>query len=156
MLTAVNEEETVVESLEKHAEDYIVKPFSPNELVARVRRVLRRIGDFSYTLEPLTRVDDHLVIDFPGRQAIVDGKPVSLTPTETKLLYILMRNAGQTVTTDFILRRLWPLEPAYEDRLHVHLHRLRRKIEDESHSGYIVSERGMGYTFRPAYNASAN
>ena len=51
-------------------------------------------------------------------------KPVSLTPTETKLLYILMRSAGHTVNTDFILRRLWPLEPAFEDRLHVHMHRL--------------------------------
>ena len=71
-----------------------------------------------------------------------------MTPTETKLLYILMRNAGRTVTTDFILRRLWPLEAAYEDRLHVHMHRLRRKIENKkSKHRYIVSERGTGYVF---------
>lgn len=151
MLTAVNEEATVVAGLEEYAEDYIVKPFNSGELIARVRRVLRRIGDFAYTLQPLTRVDERLEIDFPGRQAIIDGKPVSLTPTETKLLYILMRNAGQTVSTDFILRRLWPLEPAYEDRLHVHMHRLRRKIEDKKDTTrprYIVSERGMGYIFQ--------
>lgn len=150
MLTAVGEESTVVEGLEKHAEDYIIKPFVPGELVARVNRVLRRIGDFAYTLEPTTRVDDRLSVDFPGRQAIVEGKEVSLTPTETKLLYILMRNAGRTVTTDFILRRLWPLEPAFEDRLHVHMHRLRRKIEDKkdkTRPRYINSERGLGYTF---------
>ncbi len=148
MLTAVNEETTIIEGLDEHAEDYIIKPFSPAELVARVKRVLRRMGDFAYTLEPLTRVDDHLTINFPERKAIVDKKTVSLTPTETKLLYILMRNAGQTVTTEFIIRRIWPLEPAYEDRLHVHMHRLRRKIEDKSRPRYIVSERGAGYVFR--------
>ncbi len=150
MLTAVNEENTVIEGLEEHAEDYIVKPFNPGELVARINRVLQRMGEFAYELEPLTRIDERLEIDFPGRQAIVEGKPVPLTPTETRLLYILMRAAGNTVNTDFILRRLWPLEPAFEDRLHVHMHRLRRKIEnkDKSYPRYIMSERGMGYTFR--------
>lgn len=148
MLTAVNEENTIIEGLDEHAEDYIIKPFSPAELVARVRRVLRRMGDFAYTMEPLTRVDEHLTINFPERKAFVDDKPVALTPTETKLLYILMRNAGKTVSTDFIIRRIWPLEPAYEDRLHVHMHRLRRKIEDKSRPRYIVSERGAGYVFQ--------
>jgi DNA-binding response OmpR family regulator len=151
MLTAVGDEETVIEGLEKHAEDYIVKPFSPEVLVARVKRVLRRMGDFAYTLESRTVVDDRLEIDFPNRHALIDGEEVRLTPTETKLLYILMRNAGRTVTTDFIIRRLWPLEPAYEDRLHVHMHRLRSKIEDkknQSRPRYIHSERGTGYIFR--------
>jgi DNA-binding response OmpR family regulator len=151
MLTAVSDEDTVIEGLEKHAEDYIVKPFSPEVLVARVKRVLRRIGDFAYTLESRTTVDDRLEIDFPNRQAFINGEEVRLTPTETKLLYILMRNAGRTVTTDFIIRRLWPLEPAYEDRLHVHMHRLRGKIEDKKNKSrprYITSERGTGYIFR--------
>lgn len=151
MLTAVNEESTVVEGLEEHAEDYIIKPFNPGELTARVRRVLQRMGDFAYELRSLTRVDERLEIDFPGRQALINDKAISLTPTETKLLYILMRSAGHTVNTDFILRRLWPLEPAYEDRLHVHMHRLRRKIEDKkdkTRPRYITSERGVGYTFR--------
>jgi DNA-binding response OmpR family regulator len=151
MLTAVSDEDTVIEGLEKHAEDYIVKPFSPEVLVARVKRVLRRIGDFAYTLESRTTVDDRLEIDFPNRQAFINGEEVRLTPTETKLLYILMRNAGRTATTDFIIRRLWPLEPAYEDRLHVHMHRLRGKIEDKKNKSrprYITSERGTGYIFR--------
>ena len=151
LLTAVSDEETVVEGLEKHAEDYIVKPFSPDVLVARVKRVLRRMGDFAYTLESRTTVDERLEVDFPNRLAFIDGQETRLTPTETKLLYILMRNAGRTVTTDFIIRRLWPLEPAYEDRLHVHMHRLRSKIEDKqdkSRPRYITSERGTGYTFR--------
>jgi DNA-binding response OmpR family regulator len=154
MLTAVSEEATIIEGLEQHAEDYIVKPFNPGELVARVQRVLRRMGDFAYALKPLMQVDSRLMVDFPGRQAIVEGETVSLTPTETKLLYILMRSAGQTVTTDFILRRLWPLEPAYEDRLHVHMHRLRRKIEDKTLPPYIVSERGTGYIFQSGQEAA--
>lgn len=151
MLTAVDDENTVLEGLEKHAEDYIVKPFSPGELVARVRRLLRRMGTVEYPLASLTYVDERLQIDFPQRRAVVEGQPISLTPTETKLLYILMRNAGQTVTTEYILRRLWPSEAAFEDRLHVHLHRLRRKIEaenDEVRERYIVSERGTGYIFQ--------
>lgn len=158
MLTAVNHEGTVVEGLEEHAEDYIVKPFSPGELVARTKRVLRRIGEFAYDLEPQTRIDERLLIDFPNRTAIVDGKAEALTPTETKLLYILMRKAGRTVPTDYILRRLWPMEPVFEDRLHVHLHRLRRKIEDrkdKTRPRYILSERGAGYSFRDLSKGSS-
>lgn len=148
MLTAINEEDTIIEAIDQYAEDYMTKPFNSGELVARVRRVLRRVGDFAYTLDPLTRVDDHLEIDFPGQKAVVAGKTISLTPTETKLLYILMRNAGRTVTTDFIIRRLWPMETAFEDRLRVYVHRLRRKIEEKPNKPrYIVSRRGTGYTF---------
>jgi DNA-binding response OmpR family regulator len=148
MLTAVDEEETVIRGIEHFAEDYVTKPFSPRELVARVQRVLRRIGDFAYTLDVVTHVDDRLAVDFAHQQAIVDGEPVSLTPTETKLLFILMRNAGRTVTTDFLLRRLWPLEDVFEDVLRVHVHRLRHKIEPApSQPRYLVTERGLGYRF---------
>ena len=149
MLTAVNNEETVIEGLEQHAEDYIVKPFNPSELVARVRRVLRRMGDYSYTLDSTTRVDDRLTVNFPLRQASIGDEEVSLTPTESKLLYILIRNAGRIVTTEFLLNRIWPLQDAQEDRLHVHVHRLRRKIEiDHNNPTYIIAERGMGYSFK--------
>jgi DNA-binding response OmpR family regulator len=149
MLTAVTTEETVIKGLEQFAEDYIVKPFNPGELVARIKRVLRRMDDYSYTLESTTRVDDRLKINFPNREVIIAGEPVSLTPTEAKLLYILVRNAGRIVTTDFILNRIWPLQDAQEDRLHVHVHRLRRKIEiDASNPTYITAERGIGYRFR--------
>jgi len=150
MLTAVGDEGTVLEGLEEHAEDYIVKPFSSGELAARVGRILQRMGRWEFPSTPKTFVDDVLEIDFPERKAIVNGSSVSLTPTETKLLYILMRNAGNIVQTDYILRRLWPGEPAFEDRLHVHLHRLRRKLENdqpEPPHEYIASERGKGYFF---------
>jgi len=148
MLTAVGEEDKVVEGINLYAEDYVIKPFRPQELVARINRVLRRIGDFAYTLDPVVRVDDHLSVDFPNRKATVADQEISLTPTETKILFILMRNAGKTVTTDFLLKRIWPLDDAFEDRLHVHVHRLRRKLEvDHSKPYYVVSKRGTGYIF---------
>jgi DNA-binding response OmpR family regulator len=150
LLTGVDEEDIIVRGIEQFAEDYVLKPFSPRELLARTQRVLRRIGDFAYTLEPIAKVDDRLAVDFSHQQAIVDGASVSLTPTETKLLYILMRNAGRTVTTDFLLRRLWPLEEVFEDTLRVHIHRLRKKIQDPApRRQYITTERGVGYRFVP-------
>lgn len=150
-LTAIDEEETVIEGIERFAEDYIIKPFSPRELVARIRRVLRRIGDFGYTLQRLTKVDERLSVDFVQQQAVIDNEKVPLTPRETKLLYILMRNAGRTITTDFLLRRLWALDDVSEPTLRVHVHRLRHKIEaDPNTPHYIITERGMGYTF-PLY-----
>jgi len=148
MLTAVNTEETIIEGLEQHADDYIVKPFNPTELVARVRRVLGRMGNFNYTLEATTRVDERLMINFPSREVIVNSETTSLTPTETKLLYILVRNAGRIVTTEFLLNRIWPMQDAHEDRLHVHVHRLRRKVEvNHNEPTYIIAERGTGYRF---------
>ena len=148
MLTAVDEEETIIRGIEQFAEDYITKPFSPRELLARTQRVLRRIGDFAYALEPITTVDDRLAVSFSRQQAIVDDEPIALTPTETKLLYILMRNAGRTVTTDFLLYRLWPLEEVFEDTLRVHIHRLRKKIQGSVREPqYITTERGVGYRF---------
>ena len=147
-LSAVDEEDTIIQGINRFAEDYVVKPFSPRELLARVQRVLRRIGDYAYTLELLTRVDVRLTVDFPHQRALVFGQPVAMTPTETKLLYLLIRNAGRTVTTDFLLRRLWPLEEVFEDTLRVHIHRLRQKIEPvPAQPCYILTERGLGYSF---------
>lgn len=152
MLTAVDDEDMVIQGIERFAEDYVIKPFSPRELLARVQRVLRRIGDFAYTLKPVTQVDDRLGVDFAHQQATVDGQSIDLTPTETKILYILMRNAGRTVTTDFLLRRLWPLEEVFEDTLRVHVHRLRQKIEaNPRRPRYITTERGLGYRFEPKH-----
>jgi DNA-binding response OmpR family regulator len=147
-LTAVDEEETIIRGIEYFAEDYVTKPFSPRELLARVQRVLRRIGDFSYALAPAIPVDERLVINFAAQQAIVEGVPIDLTPTETKILYILMQNAGRVVSTDFFLRRLWPLDQVFEETLRVHIHRLRQKIEPEpGKPRHVVTERGEGYRF---------
>ena len=148
MLTAIDEDKTIIKAIDRFAEDYVTKPFNPSELVARVRRVLRRIGDFAYSLKPQIEVDEYLKVNFSEKHAVVGQEVVSLTPTETKLLYILMRNAGRTVTTDFIVRRLWPFENVQGDRLRVYIHRLRNKIERQPRNpDYILSQRGVGYTF---------
>lgn len=148
ILTATETEDVVVEGIEQYAEDYVTKPFSPRELLARTQRVLRRIGDFKYTLAAETRVDKRLAIDFANQRAQVDGEWTELTPTECKLLYLLMRNAGHTVTTDFILRRLWPQQEVFEDALRVHIRHLRQKIEqDASAPNYVLTDRGVGYRF---------
>jgi DNA-binding response OmpR family regulator len=148
MLTSVHEEETVVQAIEGFAEDYIRKPFHVREVVARIERVFRRIGDFGYALQPVIRVDDHLGVDFAHQRTRVDGREILLTATETKLLYVLMRNAGRVVATDFLLRRLWPGDEVFEDTLRVHVHRLRSKIEPTpSRPRYVLTERGAGYRF---------
>lgn len=150
MLTGVDESETVVQALQQYAEDYVLKPFNPDELVARVRRVLARVGRFPYRMVVPIVVDDCLSINFPGREVILEERTTSLTPTEARLLYILMRTPGKTVTSDFLLRRMWPMEHAYEDRLHVYIHRLRGKLRPaQREHQYVVSERGVGYRFQP-------
>ena len=146
MLTSVDEEETVVGAIEAFAEDYIRKPFHVREMVARVERVFRRIGNFGYALQPVIQVDDRLAVDFAHQRARVSEKEIPLTATETKLLYVLMRNAGRVVATDFLLRRLWPGDEVFEDTLRVHVHRLRSKIERDPEAPEVVlTVRGVGY-----------
>jgi DNA-binding response OmpR family regulator len=148
ILTAVDTKDTLVDLLERYAEDYIVKPFDPRELAVRVTRLLRRIGDFSYAASPIFEVDDRLAIDLSSQRAIVEGKPVSLTATESKLLYLLVRGGSRPVRTAYLLDRLWPGESVFEETLRVHIHRLRHKIETaDGARRYIVTERGYGYAF---------
>jgi DNA-binding response OmpR family regulator len=150
MLTAVDETEMVIQAIEQYAEDYITKPVSAGELVARVRRILRSVGTFAYPLTTRTAVDDYLSIDFANCRAHMTDQEITLTPTETKLLYILMRSSGRLLSTEFILKRLWPLESVFEDRLRVYVHRVRSKIEkDPTNPRYIVSKRRRGYIFLP-------
>jgi len=157
ILTAVGTKETLVDLLERYAEDYIVKPFDPRELAARVIRLLRRIGDFSYAADPIYEVDQHLSIDLPSQRAIVDGRSVNLTATEAKLLYLLVRGGARPVRTAYLLDRLWPGESVFEETLRVHIHRLRQKIEPaDGQRHYIVTERGYGYAFvQPGKSAPA-
>jgi len=147
----VADEPTVVNALDTVAEDYVLKPFRPAELVARARRVLRRIGNFSFTLAAETPVDDRLAVDFVRQVAKVEGNSVPLTPTETKILHILMRSSPRTVDTGYLLRRVWPMEEVFEDTLRVHVHRVRQKIEpDPAKPRYVLTHRGQGYSFKSA------
>ena len=151
LLTAVDDEPTVVKALDTVAEDYVLKPFRPAELMARARRVLRRIGSFAFTLAPETPVDGRLAVDFVKQVARIEGQPVPLTPTETKILHILMRSSPRTVDTGYLLRRVWPMEEVFEDTLRVHVHRVRQKIEpDPGRPRYVLTHRGLGYSFKVA------
>ncbi|GJM41667.1 MAG: DNA-binding response regulator [Ardenticatenaceae bacterium] len=152
MLTAVEESSTIVEAIDRFAEDYMTKPVRTGELLARVRRVLRSMGNFGYPLTQFVEVDENLQVNFAAFTAVVQGESVNLTPTEAKLLYILMRQKGKIVSTEFMLRRLWPSEDDFadEDRLRVYVHRLRSKIErKKSGVRYIYSKRRKGYVFLP-------
>jgi DNA-binding response OmpR family regulator len=149
-LTVVDDEETVVAAIDQHAEDWLTKPFRPRELVARARRVLKRVGGRSGTPTPLVAIDRRLSIAYSRQLAVVEGRELSLTPTETKILHILVRASPRIVATEHLLRRVWPDEETYEDTLRVHVHRLRQKIEiDPSRPAYVVTHRGLGYSFVP-------
>lgn len=131
-----------------YIQEYVVKPLDEEKLVEEVSRVIRRTGAFMYPLAPVMDIDDRLQIDLVRRMAIVDGKSVILTPLEAKFLYILMKNAGTTMDTSYLLRRIWPRDKASDDRLHAHVYRLRKKIEvNPKEPTYIVSEWARGYSF---------
>jgi DNA-binding response OmpR family regulator len=158
LVTAVNESSTTIKAIELYAEDYIVKPFNLDELVVRVQRLLRRIGDFSYVAGPTIALDNHLAVDFVRQQLLVGEQIIELTPIATKILHILWRNRGRVVTNEFLLGRIWPGQEVYEETLRVHVHRLRHKLEDATGQKYIVTERGQGYRLdaTPASGRSAS
>jgi two-component system KDP operon response regulator KdpE len=149
MLTAKGEEDDRVRGLELGADDYITKPFSPRELVSRVRAVLRRVDASSGGIHGLIEVDDRLKIDFDRREVWVDGQLAKLRPTEYRLLYHLVQNAGWVVTHDQLLAKVWGYE--YRDEPHyvrLYINYLRQKLEeDPANPKYILTERGVGYRF---------
>ena len=149
MLTAKGEEGDKVKGLELGADDYVTKPFSPRELTSRIRAVLRR-GDFSRDQESgKIVIDDRLTIDFDRHEVWVEGELVQLRPTEYRLLYHLVQNAGWVLTHDQILNKVWGYE--YENEPHyvrLYINYLRKKLElDPADPQYILTERGVGYRF---------
>jgi len=149
MLTAKEEEDDKVKGLELGADDYVTKPFSPRELVSRVRAVLRRGSSFEEGDEGVIEVDDRLKIDFGRREVWVEDELVKLRPTEYRLLYHLVQNTGWVLTHDQILTKVWGYE--YRDEPHyvrLYINYLRKKIEeDPANPQYILTERGVGYRF---------
>lgn len=147
-VTSTGDTETIVQGLKKYAEDFIVKPFELRELEARIHVVLARMPSFDYASEPVVRIDEFLSIDFAHNRLFLSGKTVGLTPTESILLHVLIRNAGRVVENRMLISRVWTTEDVGEDTLRVHMHRLRRKLEaDSHHPHYIRTERGIGYMF---------
>ena len=149
MLTAKSEEDDRVRGLELGADDYVTKPFSPRELVSRVKAVLRRTDTSRGQSTGVIDVDERLKIDFDRREVWVEGKLVKLRPTEYRLLYHLVQNAGWVISHDQILAKVWGYE--YRDEPHyvrLYVNYLRQKLEeDPSNPKYILTERGVGYRF---------
>ncbi len=143
ILSVVGEEREKVAALDAGADDYVTKPFSMDEVLARLRAVLRRAGP---SVEPVIEIGE-LTIDLEKRSVRLAGRPVSLTPTEFELLRVLAQNEGKLLTHPAILREVWG--PAYGQEshyLHVYVSQLRRKIEpDPARPRYLLTEPGAGY-----------
>jgi DNA-binding response OmpR family regulator len=150
LLTARGQDQDKVRGLDLGADDYLTKPFSIDELLARVRAVLRR-AQFSSSERfggprSLITIGD-LTIDDTQRRVTRGGREIALTPTEYRLLAYLAQNAGRVVTQDLLLERIWGSEYIGESHmLQVNINRLRRKLEDDpSHPRYIRTRVGIGY-----------
>ncbi len=148
MLTVQADEPDRIRGLDLGADDYLAKPFSPAELVSRAQAVLRR------TTRPtaagqLVTVDEDLTIDFATHEVLAGGRRLKLRPTEWRLLYHLVQNAGWLLTHDIILSKVWGPEYLGQDNyVRLYVTYLRQKIEpDPSHPKYILTDRGVGYRF---------
>jgi two-component system KDP operon response regulator KdpE len=148
VLSAVGEEAEKIRALDAGADDYVTKPFGPDELVARLKRALRRAAAAPAGEEPVLRADG-LELDVAAHRVTVSDHEVHLTPTEFELLYVLMQGRGRLLTHRTLLGEVWG--PGYEDDtqiLRVHLANLRRKIEPQpGRPRYIITDPGVGYRF---------
>jgi two-component system KDP operon response regulator KdpE len=138
-----------VRGLELGADDYVTKPFSPRELSSRIKAVLRRTEMPLPVEKTALKIDDDLSVDFNRREVIARGERAKLRPTEYRLLYHLVNNAGWLMTHETLLSKVWGY--AYRDDtqlLRLYITYLRQKIEpDPSNPKYIFTERGIGYRF---------
>jgi two-component system, OmpR family, KDP operon response regulator KdpE len=151
MLTVQATENDKVRGLELGADDYVAKPFDHRELVSRVKAVLRRAALPSSVSksEGLVRIDDNLQIDFDKREVISNDKRQKLRPTEYKLLYHMVSNAGKLLSHEQLLTKVWGREYRDDEQLlRLYITYLRQKIEpNPSQPRYILNERGLGYRF---------
>jgi DNA-binding response OmpR family regulator len=146
MVTARGDDKEKVEGLDIGADDYVTKPFSASELAARVRAVLRRVGNRESHQEAVFRYKD-MVIDFTSRRVLVNNKELKLTATEYKMLSYICLNAGRVVTPDQLLDKVWGEEyVGAAHLLQVNIARLRKKLGDDAKQPeYILTRSGIGY-----------
>ncbi|MCC6176351.1 MAG: response regulator transcription factor [Chloroflexi bacterium] len=149
MLTARDSTMDKVKGLELGADDYVTKPFDHLELLARVKAVLRRLDMPTPRSRAPSFKSGDLEVDFAAQEARLHGQRLDLTPTEYKLLYHLVRNAGRTLPHGTLLAKVWGREYMDEvDYLRVYIRRLRDKLgDDPERPRYIRTERGLGYRF---------
>jgi two-component system, OmpR family, KDP operon response regulator KdpE len=151
MLTALAESANKVKGLDMGADDYVTKPFSADELLARVRAALRRIElSDGPKPQPAFQAGD-LMVDFTQQQVFVCGREVNLTPTEYRLLCELVRQAGRVLVPEYLVEKVWGVGHEQDNHLLWQVvHRLRRKIErDPQNPQYIQTKPGIGYIFVP-------
>ena len=148
MLTAKDEEGDKIKGFGIGVDDYVTKPFSFAELTARIGAVLARTGHGEIKTERIT--SGALIIDADSHRVLKNGEPVSLTPTEFRLLVTLAQNSGRVLSHEQLLERVWGYDTSEdEDYVKRYIWYLRRKIEDDpSHPQHIVTERGFGYSFQ--------
>jgi two-component system response regulator MtrA len=147
MLTAKSDTVDIVLGLESGADDYVVKPFKPKELVARIRARVRRTET-----EPAEQLSiGDVTIDVPAHQVVRDGEQIALTPLEFDLLVALARKPRQVFTREVLLEQVWGYRHAADTRLvNVHVQRLRSKVErDPEHPEVVLTVRGVGYKAGP-------
>jgi two-component system KDP operon response regulator KdpE len=149
MLTVRSDEEDKIKGLDLGADDYITKPFSPRELSSRIRAVLRRFEQTNRLDRQLVTIDDRLQVDLQRRDVIVNGERIGLRPTEYRLLYHLIQNAGWVIPHETLLTKVWGPEYVNDNHLlRLYITYLRKKIEPEPDKPrYIFTERGLGYRF---------
>ena len=151
MLTARREEMDRIAGLEMGADDYVVKPFSPQELVSRVRAVLRRTRGIVEDPQEKSLVIGDLELDPQTRLVTLAGQEIGLTVKEFELLWFLMRYPRQVFTRDQLLENIWGLSDYIDPgTVTVHIRRLREKVEkDSSHPEHLLTVWGVGYKFEP-------
>ncbi|GCE27032.1 DNA-binding response regulator [Dictyobacter alpinus] len=170
MLTARGDEDDRIAGLEIGADDYLVKPFSPRELVSRVRAILRRVGaqdvaDVKSTREPLAaKRESESALSFPGltvdllaRRVMVQGQEVALTPTEFDLLALLARSPDRVFTREVLMNKIWGYDYLGDGHtIDVHISSLRKKIEVDPQQRYIKTVWRVGYRFEAKARAVAS
>jgi DNA-binding response OmpR family regulator len=153
ILTGLGEKEHIIRGLEEGADDYVMKPFDMEILLAKVRAILRRAAFPTAPNYSLTYNDGYLTIDLDKRQVLVHGQPADLTKTEYKLLAYLFQHAGQVLPYHGILENTWGWDKGQERIVHIYISRLRQKLEkNPKQPDYILTEHGIGYRFQKQNN----